>query len=120
MRDLHLRQNQFSCGIDRPLHMFIFDSFSIVEVVLDINDLDELSIFRQSIRGSADIIFFITSLFCISFAVELVQILSMNRSANFRSDWVEKHSTHTYEYDCILINTFPGARFHVAFPCKGL
>ena len=45
MRDLHLRQNQFRCGIDRPLHMFIFDSFSIVEVVLDINDLDELLIF---------------------------------------------------------------------------
>ena len=57
MRDLHLRQNQFRCGIDRPLHMSIFDSFNMIEVVLDINDLDELSIFRRSIRGSANIVF---------------------------------------------------------------
>lgn len=57
MRDLHLRQNQIRCGIDRPFHMFIFDSCSIVEVLLHIYDLDELSIFRQSIRGSANMIF---------------------------------------------------------------
>lgn len=56
MRDLRLRQNEFRCGIHRLLYMLIFDSLSIVEVVPDINDLDDLSIFRQPIRGSAIII----------------------------------------------------------------
>ena len=51
MCDLHLKQDQFRCGLDRPLHTFIFDSFSMMEFVLGINNANESLVIRKSIKA---------------------------------------------------------------------